>query len=869
MKKAFYILFALMACSFASAQYEVNSLKINNTPVTVNDTANTELLVRYKAAGTNKGMVRKMTWGYLAGVLAGGISTPTLSSVLTAGNTANNNIILTNEGKFRSENGANYLELNFIDTANLLSNHDTLFFNHKRVITEDEFDEIIADIENLDLQAVGNNGSTLSVPTPIVLSATDNLGFTQSEASFNEDAAQISHLQHRVEVNDDGIKFVEDATKAFTFPTVTTGNYTIATTAITDGIVEQIETTSFDDVLQVNDTVSRSGEFERFFTLQNGTNPDAQIYARNTDDGLTELIVDDDGSTKLRMQNASVAIVNTSDTVLSSLSPEGAAVFGELYQSEYRDDGAYFQNTDATVYGSIQQTNDALAITSNKKIQIGGTATPSIDIPVSGGIPIPFTHGSYTNSLPNGNGTLALLSDIPSTSGFVPYTGATANVNLGSNWLFFNGGYIYQPTGSQIALASADGTSIAAGNSDVSKSIVLSGTHKAINYNYGLGLDSPVNYYIPLTVSVNGGSPVLADDEGNIDLTVSTGGATNLTNTPSPTGIAVNSSSGTGTTLPPATGTNAGLLLPGDYTKLSNTATNPNSTYFPYSGGNITGNTSLASTASNGLMWYNTTDQTTNYERYYARWASNIFTIGTESGGTGINRQIRLAGPSGRAMTFGSATLSGVAEFNVGSGSTTNSSGMGLIGTNSASSGMQNSLSLLQTVNQSGTAGYSAYYASIYEQGTGSGNKYLINVGNNSAANGGGSHTQKFTVTNTGAGTFADQLTIPAGTASTSAVNKSQLDAATGIGSPVTVTTTYTTSTTKTIKANGTFTISLSTTAVPDGFEYVIKNIGSGTVTINVSGGGTIDGVSSKTLNVTNSFMRLIRDGSNYIVVGQ
>ena len=43
-----------------------------------------------------------------------------------------------------------------------------------------------------------------------------------------------------------------------------------------------------------------------------------------------------------------------------------------------------------------------------------------------------ITNGTHTYTLPSATGTLALTSDIPSVTGFVPYTGATANVNLGT-----------------------------------------------------------------------------------------------------------------------------------------------------------------------------------------------------------------------------------------------------------------------------------------------------------------------------------------------------------------------------------------------------------------------------------------------------
>ena len=43
------------------------------------------------------------------------------------------------------------------------------------------------------------------------------------------------------------------------------------------------------------------------------------------------------------------------------------------------------------------------------------------------------SNGTYTYTLPSATGTLALTSDIPSVSGYVPYTGATQAVDLGTN----------------------------------------------------------------------------------------------------------------------------------------------------------------------------------------------------------------------------------------------------------------------------------------------------------------------------------------------------------------------------------------------------------------------------------------------------
>ena len=44
-----------------------------------------------------------------------------------------------------------------------------------------------------------------------------------------------------------------------------------------------------------------------------------------------------------------------------------------------------------------------------------------------------ISNGTYAYTLPSATGTFALTSDIPSLVGYVPYTGATSNVNLGTN----------------------------------------------------------------------------------------------------------------------------------------------------------------------------------------------------------------------------------------------------------------------------------------------------------------------------------------------------------------------------------------------------------------------------------------------------
>lgn len=151
---------------------------------------------------------------------------------------------------------------------------------------------------------------------------------------------------------------------------------------------------------------------------------------------------------------------------------------------------------------------------------------------------------------------------------------------------------------------------------------------------------------------------------------------------------------------------------------------------------------------SSGAYSYNTSDTTTNYERARTYWNSNVYTIESQAGGSGTSRMIRLIGGS-RNFTVGSFSVTGV--FNGAlTTSSSNVSTFGATGTWSNSSNVNNGYAFLGTINQSGTAGYRAWLISPYEQATGSGVKRLISAGTNSAADGGGTHTEKFYVDNAG-----------------------------------------------------------------------------------------------------------------------
>lgn len=67
---------------------------------------------------------------------------------------------------------------------------------------------------------------------------------------------------------------------------------------------------------------------------------------------------------------------------------------------------------------------------------------------------------------------------------------------------------------------------------------------------------------------------------------------------------------------------------------------------------------------------------------------------------------------------------------------------------------------------------------------------------------------------------------------------------------------------------SGTFTVTLPTAVGIAGKIYVIKNSGTGTVTIDPSGSETIDSASSCQLKPTNSCVTIQSNGANWIVIG-
>jgi hypothetical protein len=147
-----------------------------------------------------------------------------------------------------------------------------------------------------------------------------------------------------------------------------------------------------------------------------------------------------------------------------------------------------------------------------------------------------------------------------------------------------------------------------------------------------------------------------------------------------------------------------------------------------FSGGRV-----QASSTTGGYEVYNTADQTTNYERGVLKYTSNELLLGTEFAGTGGVRTFRIgaAGTAGGSVATGrTLDFSGTPpfwKFNAGTGLPGNLldfSSVSLL----ASSGNQSCQSVNPTINQSGTASYTALLVNPTETTVGSGARNLLSA---------------------------------------------------------------------------------------------------------------------------------------------
>lgn len=129
-------------------------------------------------------------------------------------------------------------------------------------------------------------------------------------------------------------------------------------------------------------------------------------------------------------------------------------------------------------------------------------------------------------------------------------------------------------------------------------------------------------------------------------------------------------------------------------------------------------------TLTSGIAYYNTDDQTTNYERVRLFWSSNVFRIDTGAGGSGVLRDLALSA-SGTSIQLGASGSYGMKVER-------NATSLDLFLINSTSmthsSAIQSALKITPVISQSGSGGYAGILLNVTETATGSGSKSLMDL---------------------------------------------------------------------------------------------------------------------------------------------
>ena len=182
-----------------------------------------------------------------------------------------------------------------------------------------------------------------------------------------------------------------------------------------------------------------------------GTTPDTSLYVLKSGSTMTGALVIDPANTGvIGLDVASNTVTLRSDSTnpfarqLTTTMNSGTLV---------KMQAAGYGGTYVTDLGFYTSTSSALNTIPNLYLTGGdnrvgiNTTTPGYTLDVVGTAGVSgqltlgstITNGTYTYTLPSAAGTLALVSQIPSVTGYVPYTGATQGVNIGVN--MYTGGY--------------------------------------------------------------------------------------------------------------------------------------------------------------------------------------------------------------------------------------------------------------------------------------------------------------------------------------------------------------------------------------------------------------------------------------------
>ena len=68
---------------------------------------------------------------------------------------------------------------------------------------------------------------------------------------------------------------------------------------------------------------------------------------------------------------------------------------------------------------------------------------------------------------------------------------------------------------------------------------------------------------------------------------------------------------------------------------------------------------------------------------------------------------------------------------------------------------------------------------------------------------------------------------------------------------------------------DGTFTVTLPMASSSDGNNYLIKNIGSGVITVDGNGSDTIDGAATQSLSSQYDFIAIVSDGTEWFIISE
>lgn len=156
---------------------------------------------------------------------------------------------------------------------------------------------------------------------------------------------------------------------------------------------------------------------------------------------------------------------------------------------------------------------------------------------------------------------------------------------------------------------------------------------------------------------------------------------------------------------------------------------------------------------STGATFYNTVDQTTNYERFTTVWSSNSILLQTQKGGTGAQRGIIFDGASLAFRVAGAtifsangSSISGDLNIAIAQNGSANRSAFGITSTMNLSANNNFGVSIIPTLNQTSTAGTTLLWISPLLTAQGSGTQLIADWGTNSGSAGSGTHTSKFKV---------------------------------------------------------------------------------------------------------------------------